>query len=227
MVLAAVVARASMEARLGDLPNPESTPDSTLAWLHGAGIAKELELHERDLLRAPLGRLPPQLVIDAAWRGEGLAVLAWALNRYELPPYDEPLAFPPVPAQDAVGFGAPDLARQILASATLRPSAEIDRFASHVTVVGWRLRQFGLVPTPMDYVDYLRRHGTFKEVWLEGLQFANNDLAIRGRAVADAPADEVAHCRSAADERRRAAYWLQGDDPVYSNVDPATILSAC
>jgi hypothetical protein len=27
--------------------------------------------------------------------------------------------------------------------------------------------------------------------------------------------------------RRIAVYWLQGDDPTYSNVAPSTLLSAC
>ena len=108
-----------------------------------------------------------------------------------------------------------------------RPAAEIDRFASHVTVVGWRLRQFGIVPTPMDYVGYLRQHGSFTETWLEQLRFVNGDLAIGNCAIADCTADLVAHCRGSADERRIAAYWLQGDDATYSKVDPATLLSAC
>jgi hypothetical protein len=227
LVLAAFVARAFVETQLKDTGNPEETRESLLAWLHGLDIAGELEPQERAFLQAPLGRAEPQVVINAWWRGEGLAVLAWALDRFKLPPYDQPLPVPPVTVQDAVGLGAPDKARELLASAALRPVAEIDQFASHVTVVGWRLRQFGIIPGPMDYAGYLRGHAFFKDTWLEGVRFVNGDLAIGAQAIADAPAEEVVACRSAADERRQAAYWLQGDASLYSKVDPATVLSAC
>jgi hypothetical protein len=226
LALAAVVARAFAEMRPDSSGNREAR-DSPLAWLRGLGIASELEPQERAFLQAPLGRVERQTVINAAWRAEGLVVLAWALGRCELPAYDQPVPFPPQQAQEAVGLAAPDVARELLASAALRPATEIDRFATHITVVGWRLRQFGMVPVPMDYAGYLRGHGLFKETWLAGLRLVDGDLAVGAHAIADAPAEVVVRCRDAVDERRRAAYWLQGDDPVYSKVDPATVLSAC
>jgi Domain of unknown function (DUF4272) len=227
MVLATVVARAYLETQLADIPNANAIHESLHAFLNGLGIAAGLEPHEHAFLEAPLGGLAPQSVIDASWRGEGLTVLAWAMNRLELPAYDERVPFAPFAAQDAVGLAIPDVARRLLDAPMLRPAVEIDRFASHVTVVGWRLRQFGIVPAPMDYVAYLRQHGSFTETWLEQLRFVNGDLAIGDCAIADAPAEQVVHCRGSADERRIAAYWLQGDDAIYSKVDPATLLSAC
>src|SRR5262249_48262237 len=125
LVLAAVVGRASVEMNLRDTHSESSGPvsDQVLARLKRLGLTSELEPEERAFLSAPLGGVDPVLVTNAAARGEGLAVLAWALNRLALPPYDEP-AFPPDRAQKSVGFENPDVARELLTSATLRPPAE-------------------------------------------------------------------------------------------------------
>jgi hypothetical protein len=228
MVLAAVVRRAHLQMGRNDMAPASLNPmrDDVLAWLKGLGIAGELEPPERHFLLAPFGRVDELLVTNAAWRGEGLTVLAWALNRFALPPYDEQ-AFPPDAAQESVGFGNPEVARELLGSAALRPAAEIERFAIHATLVTWRLRTFRMYPGPWDLVGYLRRHASFRETWLEGLRIQGGDLAIGAQPIADAPAEKVQTCERMAVERQMAAYWLEGDDPVYSNVDPTTLLSAC
>lgn len=166
------------------------------------------------------------VVIAAAGRSEGLAVLAWALQRFDLPDYDVP-TYPSELAQQSIGFGNQEVARSFLDSAALRPTSEIDRFATHATVVGWRLRQFAIQPGPMDLVAFLRRFSTFQETWLGGLRIVDGDLALGARPISQATAEEIQRCQRSAVERQIAAYWLQGDDPVYSRVDPATMLSAC
>jgi hypothetical protein len=131
----------------------------------------------------------------------------------------------------ATGDTAP--AKKLFRDAELPPAAEIDRFASHITIVNWRLRTYRLAKMAggpqntdksMDFVGYLRAHSSFKESWLKGLRLVGNDLAIGGKAIGDAPPDEVGRCESIAVERQIAAYWLQGDGPVYSKVDASTIL---
>ena len=47
------------------------------------------------LLKTPLGKLAKKDGVDTDWRTEGLAVLAWALGKYELPNY-ETQAGPPL-----------------------------------------------------------------------------------------------------------------------------------
>ena len=199
-------------------------------WIDRLGLAAELEPQEDEMLRARLGRADPRVVTNAAWRSEGLAVLAWALNRFELPVYDQ-LADPRA-ATASVGFAEEKLAamdtaaaKDLLLHAEIRPVPAIGMFASHITVVGWRLRQFGLQPGPMDYASYLRAYPNFKEHWLENVRIINGDLAIGDQAIADAPAEDVATCEGSAVERQIAAYWLQGDGPIYSEVDPSTLLS--
>jgi hypothetical protein len=87
------------------------------------------------------------------------------------------------------------------------------------------LRDFRLKPRPIGFADTLRAHPSFKETWLEGLRLTKGDLAIGGRPIAEAPSESVQHCEEIAVERQRAAYWLQGHDPVYSKVDISTILT--
>jgi hypothetical protein len=221
LVLAAVVGRASLETR-GEGGADAPTP---LEWLNSLGIARELEPWESAFLRQPLGRAAPAVVGNASWRAEGLAVLAWALNRFPLPAYDE--ATLPESALASVGYGSREVGRQLLDAGVLRPAAEIERLAAHATVVTWRLRTFGLSPVPWHFSDYLRGHGAFKESWLDGLRFLDGDLAVGDRPITQAPAEHVHACAGIAVERHVAAYWLEGDDPVYSRVDPSTLLSAC
>lgn len=225
IVLAAVEARTFGEQHLDQLTNPEKTRAGLFAMLQGLGIAGELERQERDFLKTRFGQADKSLVANASWRVEGLAVLAWALNRFTLPPYDE--AVVPIPVQDSVGFANLDLARELLVSGAFRPSLEIDRFAIHATLVTWRLRTFRMHPGPWDFVGHLRKQASFNESWLADLRFVDGDLAIGTQSIANAPPADVERCERMAVERQIAAYWLQGDDPVYSKVDPSTLLSAC
>jgi hypothetical protein len=221
LVLAAVVGRASLETQR-DGAEDAHTP---LAWLRSLGIPRELEPWERAFLRQPLGRADPAVVRNASWRAEGLAVLAWALNRIDLPAYDE--AVVPESALAGVGYGSREVARSLLDAGVLRPASDIERLAAHATVVTWRLRTYGLSPLPWDFVGYLRGHASFKEVWLDGLRILDGDLAVGAQPITRAPAEHVHDCLRNAVERHVAAYWLQGDDPVYSKVDPSTVLSVC
>jgi hypothetical protein len=225
MVLAALSARAYLEIHRSEIAEPERSCDEPLPWLKALGIADELEAHERQFLRTKFGKADQALVANASWRAEGLAVLSWALNRHPLPAYDENCDT--FTAQGSVGFGGWDIARELLASAVLRPSPEIERYATHTTLVNWRLRQFRLAPGPWDFMSYLRRHSAFHEDWLDGLRFIDDDLAIGNQSIVSAPADRVQYCERIAIERETAVYWIQGDDRVYSKIDPSTLLSAC
>jgi hypothetical protein len=182
--------------------------------------------------------------VNAAWRAEGLGVLAWALKWYELPPYDRP-----VPPDDTVFEGGRltvDLLFRCLhdetvpapwESAELRPYEEIHQYVTHATLVHWRMVTFRMHPEQtqdllfdprrMDFLGYLKSHPSFKENWLDGLRFIDGDLALGDSPIGDAPEEFVSDCMSVALERQIAAYWLQGDNEVYSQVSPDTILTAC
>jgi len=228
LALAHLVWRARIEMNLQDHPPDSWEPqrEHLSARLKSLGIAGELEPPERDFFRAAFGRVDPMAVTSAAWRGEGLAVLAWALGRLGLPAYDEE-AFPPDHAQESVGFDNLEVARELLDSGSLRHAEEIERYAVHATIVTWRLRTFRMYPGPWDFVGHLRRQPAFRETWMDGLRIVDADLAIGEQAIANAPTERVQTCERIAVERQIAAYWLEGDDAVYSKVDPTTLLSTC
>ncbi len=225
-VLAGLSARAYLEIHRDEIKDSEKCRDEPLPWLKGVGIAGELEPQERSFVKRRFGRADQTSLSINSWRAEGLGVLAWAMNRFRVPAYDE--IVDTIEAQDSVGFGSPfEVAKEFLNSCTLRPASEIELFATHATLVTWRLRQFRLTPGPWDFDAYLRRHASFRDTWLEGLRFIDGDLAIGDQSIVNAPADKVEACERIALERQIAVYWLQGDNPVYSKVDPSTLLSAC
>ncbi len=221
MVLAAVSARGDLERQ-----HDRTACHQPLAWLKGVGGAAALEAPERTFLKSTAGGAEEKVITAASWRREGLAVLAWALERFELPAYDVPV-YPPDAAHLCVGFQDPQIARELLAGGKLRPLAEIDRLAAQLTVVSWRLQQFSMMPGPMDLVAFLRKWPSFKDTWLEGLRIIDGDLAIGAQPLARAPSEAVQFCRAGSIERQIAAYWLQGDAPAYSSVEPVALLSVC
>ena len=52
------------------------------------GIGSELEPDEWAVIQRPLGRMDESQQIFATWRLEGLVVLAWSLNLFEIPAHD-------------------------------------------------------------------------------------------------------------------------------------------
>ena len=85
--------------------------------------------------------------VDATWRLEGLGVLAWALGRFELPPYDQLV----VPKDLIHSLGFPDVepARELVASPSLRPPAELEALRKQTLGLHWRLRNYTLRPQAM------------------------------------------------------------------------------
>ena len=62
---------------------PARTSSARRLW--SGSIISELEPEEADLLAVPVGSLDRKRAIEATWESEGMAVLAWALQRAELP----------------------------------------------------------------------------------------------------------------------------------------------
>jgi hypothetical protein len=251
MALAIVCFRAEVE----QMERAETDDELHLClvdWVDQLDLPSELEQPELEFIASPLGKADEGASVASSWRVEGLAVLAWALKQFDLPPFDRQLD--PAEVRAALGmttesvlYGNVAASKELMSAAELRPDDEISRFVSDITIVSWRLRQFKLSPAieanvraegvfepgftgirePMDFVAYLRRHPSFKERWLERLPIIDNDLAIRGQSIASAPRSHVTDCTSTVIERQIAAYWLQGDNAVYSKVNPTTFLTGC
>jgi hypothetical protein len=156
-VLAAMVARATLEREIAQgeytARENERIRRNLVRWIKKSGLNPELEAQEYEFLATPVSRACERDVIDAEWRSEGLAVLMWALQRFELPPYDqggtEDLAV------ERIGFLSSVAQADRSEPPRLRPAQEMDRFRSHITIVSWRLTQFRVSREHLLYQDAL------------------------------------------------------------------------
>jgi Domain of unknown function (DUF4272) len=213
LALAAVVCRSGIEGDAGDA-EAEKFRESVIKWVEEVGLTDEIEPNEMDLLRTPLGKLNNRQRIDASWRVEGLAVLAWALGRYELPPYD--LCADGPAAGLALGFRE-EKEDTVLSAPELRSRDELSSLADQLFSLHWRLRQYSLDGAAMDFVDVARR-AWFGPLPLDGLRICEGDLEVRGVPLFRAPQELWLEAMSIARERQQAANWLEGQDAIYSEV---------
>ena len=213
-VLCAVTHRALLET--APPPNAEAQRTRALEWLRGRSAASGLEAAETEWLTAQHPAPVDQRCIDACWRAEGLAVLAWSLGLLELPPHD--VAVGPVACWRAVGFLADDA--EVERRIRPRSPAEIDWQQRRLLGIHWRLRDFRLRPEPLDFRAFAAK-SWFGGFDADGIPVAEGDLSIGGVALAEAPADAVAHATSIAVERHRAINWIAWGG-VYSKVGTDT-----
>jgi hypothetical protein len=87
------------------------------------------------------------------------------------------------------------------------------------------LQKYSNEPGRMELAGYLRRHPDFKKNWLRGVRLVKGDLALGKASLADAKEDVAQNCTSIAIERQIAAYWLQGENELYSQVAANTVLA--
>lgn len=217
LALASVAARAGLETRAGDA-DAAMEHRRLAGWLAQTGLDAALEPGEAVFIATPPGGLDPQAVVDASWRAEGAYVLAWALGRHDAVAHDRLME--PAATAAALGFLADDaLAGADVAE--LRGEREIDGFLARQLAVHWRLREYALRPVAIDFAAAVAQCD-WAVLEIDACDLADGDLAIGGRAIADADAGQLARCTSIAGERHRAANWLAGADPLYSNVETIT-----
>lgn len=210
LALAAVVLRSGIEDSAGD-SSAEGLRAEVLRWLDTTGAATALEPSEREILEAPLGTLSEQQHKNAGWRSEGLEVLAWALNRRELDSFDVPSD---APAIADLGFMEPQ-GIELLESPNLRSRSEIEELARELYLIHRRLRQvYDQGPIPGNVPQLARE----LKVNPGSLSLVDGDLAIHGVRLPDVPPEIIRYTISTVAERHRAANWLLGDNPVYSEV---------
>ena len=185
-------------------------------WWSRLGLSDELEPHEAALLAATFGTSPRQDVVDASWRSEALAVLAWALQRAGLPAHDEQVD----PA--AVGKGLGFLQEHtVLESPTLRSAAELESYANVALTVHWHLRDFSLKPRALDFAKFCKT-AWFGPLSLDGVRLVEGDLAIGKLPISRAPERDVRTAMSIAQERHQAANWLLDASEPLSETDTST-----
>jgi hypothetical protein len=190
-----------------------------LGWVGELALEQELELKELELVNQPVGGLEQQAMIDASWCLEGLGVLAWALEVFELPPYDELVdAGVLLPA---TGYLDLNQATALLGSRVLRPVEELRELQEQCFAIHWRLRNFQLDKKSMDFRTFARECW-FGPLDISGAHFCDNDLALGEVAIGQAEPQEFQKALSSAKERHLAINWLVDGGEVYSETDTST-----
>lgn len=211
LALASLTCRVDLE----NDPDAEDFHGHVLKWLESSTIRDELEPAEARIIAAPLRSLAPSDLVNASWRSEGLAVLAWALGQTDFPAHDAQARA----AQLAMPMGFLEPSPLILRQPKLRSPDALSACASRMFAIHWRLRQYSLDQRPMDFAAFAQT-AWFGPLDVSGLPFVENDLAVHGVALSKAADWKI--ILSIAMERHQAANWLVGRDAVYSAVGTDT-----
>lgn len=210
LLLSAVVARAYLEEGAAD-PHTEQLRGQIRTWLAELDLLPTATAAEQRQLERPVGRLSSREQVDASWLCEGLAVLAWALGRNELPEPDAHVD--PRQVAGSLGFLEPS-AGALLALPTLRPDEELALALARCTLIRERLAAFAQRPEALD-LEALAQGAQLGPLVLAGVPLHGGDLRIDGAPLVQAHAERVAEVTSAAIERLRALAWLRGEGPLY------------
>jgi hypothetical protein len=213
LVLSAIVCRSAIEGDAGN-SKAEAFRAEVMSWFRDVGLVEEAEPNELALLECELGGLSDRQRIDGSWRAEGLAVLAWALRRCDLPVYDR--RADPYLIEQALGFRESRL-DSILEHPGLRSPEEVSDLADVLFTLHWRMRQYSLDRKPMNFGEFADT-AWFGPLSLMGLRLVSDDLEVRGVPVWDASEQDWREVLSIARERQQAANWLSGQESIYSQV---------
>ena len=218
LVLSAVVCRGNIDRGAGDA-EAESVRNRILDWIASLDVQGETEPHEAALLKVPLGALTGQQVIDATWQAEGLAVLAWALKRLNLPKHDEKVD--PYAVTDALEFLSEDAA-ELIRSAQLRGDAEIRALRELYYDIHVALRDFERHRRLTNFTRWVNpAHLAVLDLKLTAL-VAGGDLQLGGQPLGVASEDQRRLGEWIMRQRHRASIWLVGEESVYSEVSADT-----
>lgn len=220
LALTALTARAVLEQDVAKAnPDVPRLHDGLRGWIHDTGTENELEPDElRIVLRRP-GAPDSKQLADSTWRLEGLAILAWALGRFEIPSHDELVSMNQL--WRSLGFLDSRAAKAVLDGPSLRPRGDIAKVRNRLFALHWRLRNFHLNRGTMDFAEFARTCW-FGPLDLGGLPLVEGDLAIKGERIDRAPASAFSSALSAAQERHQAANWLWEGPERYSDASVAT-----
>lgn len=186
------------------------------AWSRRLELDAYLEPAEATLLRSSFGTASQQELVDASWRSEALAVLAWALQKTELISHD--VQVDPSAVASSLGFLNE---RTVLDSPCLRPSGEIAEYSNVAFTVHWRLREFSLNRGALDFAKFCQT-AWFGPLSLNGVRLVDDDLALCNFSISRAPAPLVRMATSIARERHQAANWLIDASLPLSETDTST-----
>lgn len=151
--------------------------------------------------------------IDAAWRGEALGTLLWALELHDLPPYDTPFATQQVIEVDA-------------SAGRLRSGAEIELELDAARLWHWRARTtlvnaIGGAELPEEYSTFEQLVGaTAMRGYEQGVLPSplRGDFRAFGKVYRELSEAQHAEAHSIAYERHHALAWLCGAGRSWDDV---------
>ena len=221
LALLAVANRGFLEHSLAesDLADAKKLKNAFYSWAQSLELQSELEPLELEILQTEPGKLEQQETINAVWRFEGVAILAWALGLCMLPPYDQLVSTDDL--NYIFGFLKPAETVQSLEKSRPKTLRELEAMKLCILGLHWRLREFTLRRRPIEF-----QQG-FKNAWRRDLDISNyqtidGDLCICGKRIDNASPSEFDMVLSATMERHLAINWLCGQTPLYSKTHTST-----
>ena len=195
-------------------PEAQAMADRILAFTREAGIYETYEPAEIRLLQAPFGSLPRPERVALSWAVEGVAVMAWALGKAPLPPFDIKTQGAPIGC--ALGLFEHGGAES-LREAKLRNPAEIQMCALSYTVLSWRLAQYLENREKLDFAARLKEPDG-PHMIVDGINLQDGDLAIDGMPLHQLDEDRLVEVCTIVRERHKAFRWLLGYEKNYAAV---------
>jgi len=178
-------------------------------WMGGL----TLDAGEKRFVNAPFGTLQPYQREEASWLIEGMAVLAWAVQAAELPPFHRKVNGAKV--SKALGIFQADAGERI-EQATLRNPDEIVMGARTYAALLWRLNEFVKDRKPVEFMN--RLSDPDGHLIVDDLEFLDGDLAIEGLSLEKVPDEKLYVVGAIAYERNRRFRWLLGFERGVSTV---------
>jgi hypothetical protein len=179
-----------------------------------------MESEERRFIQAGPRDIQPQAQIDAMWVAESIVCLYWALNRVgALPAYDQETG--PEIIGGRIGRTPNESAKELVASAQLRPPEAIDGQRELAELWHWRCRTHQLIGQGHNFaglpdgltIDEIIRMASARAEKEGFFVPIENDFPVFGKAFRSATEIEFLALKSIAQERHKALNWLCGYAP--------------
>jgi hypothetical protein len=213
LILSGVVCRASLEGYT-DESYVRDTAGSIIDWFDDLDLWPYVEPDEERILRSQFGQLPKPLQVCGTWFIEGLALLAWAMRRGDLPSHDQQVD--PIGVTNSLDFLEPSAAELIIAP-RLRDHAELNAarewyYDVHCTLRGF-LHHGGDGQLAKWIVDCLAILELSPETVMH-----HGSLALKGVPIGEVEREGLETWEWVIRERHRAAIWLEGEYPRYTEL---------